>query len=725
MNYNILNDLYNRIRSKVSSYNKLDIYSVYQKYICQNEDRNSFLNEESIKTHIKKRIDDLTLWNSYLELNKNIKNNNEIQAIELEKLNKLNSCIRNGNEIIITDWKPLFIRFYYEYKLNCDQIACDCYKLLDSIIYNFNNIRLIIEETKFDLILELFIDLSVVSSQKNLDLLLVDLNKTIEAIDFFKLKNNDYAINFYGIVLHQETLKKIHSSLESDIIVFGVKCFIERLLEQLKKNCFNSKTGRYDFVSYKAECRHNNTIPIPYKYLLNLSYKNLTSNIELVSNSTYKVSYNYIIEKSKKFFSMLECYRSNMFDDICLGNIEYLPKFVQEHINYETMCCLEQYYPDFILELIYSLLIPYFNNSVLALPNIYRNKFFKNIIKDILNNKDNSEIDINSLLHKYKLSDREIIEFLDYFSIEAVRVNNVFVQPFERTNLFDFPLIKTNVDTYYMVSPIFAGFAFYKIIYETIRKSIKNIRDFDNNFGHEIEKLVYKKLSSKGISYKNGFYEDLKGNRQECDLILQNNKNLIFIEIKKKSLPVELEMSDDSVVWNEFGNNGLLKAQYQIMKQVIILEKNKKVDYYKTNRKKDITPIYTLELNNKKILKLSISLYEYLFFTEGLIAQKMFRILGYGEIHSVDSDDTKLNRLLELREDVDKHLNNIDSSMKEDLFKNINFLSLQQLFYAIFKSNNEDDFINLLIKSSCIITMNCDFYSKLDYLNSLQKINHE
>lgn len=77
--------------------------------------------------------------------------------------------------------------------------------------------------------------------------------------------------------------------------------------------------------------------------------------------------------------------------------------------------------------------------------------------------------------------------------------------------------------------------------------------------------MIKSSLDNKKYPYHCGNYRINKSQTNECDLVIENNKQILFLEIKNRHLPETFEQGDDVSTLHCLAE-GMIKAQIQCLK---------------------------------------------------------------------------------------------------------------------------------------------------------------
>ena len=218
---------------------------------------------------------------------------------------------------------------------------------------------------------------------------------------------------------------------------------------------------------------------------------------------------------------------------------------------------------------------------------------------------------------------------------------------------------------------------------------------------------------------------NIKSQELECDVLLQSDDYIIFMELKKKELTKISKKGNIFSLLNDLSFS-LLDSSYQANKHMRYISEFKEIKFYKVNN--DNKPEIVIDLNDRKILKISISSLDYLSLHSKDVFQKFIRLLYNKEIvvsneYSIE-ECASIQNFNESNHKFSKELYNEHSKyqLEEVLgFYNSYFLNVFHIIFMINRSDNSEQFIDLLLNSRTFITPYRDFYHELMYRNSISE----
>ena len=387
---------------------------------------------------------------------------------------------------------------------------------------------------------------------------------------------------------------------------------------------------------------------------------------------------------------------------------------------------IEQYVPDDIFDFV-EYIASKFEDEV-SLQELVQN--FYNVIK-LIRSKYNLNM---SRFSRNELDESINEEFLQRFVFNGINKKFNNIDEFDVINFNEHILVNID-DVYHIVHPQFSVISLYRILYKLIEDNMSDASNLSSLIGDYIEDYLELKMQEKqfsaiyGRSYR--VYKpqqkklNINSQELECDILLHSDNYIIFMELKKKELTKISKKGNIFSLLNDLSFS-LLDSSYQANKHMRYISEFKEIKFYKV--KDDNKPEVTIDLNDREILKVSISSLDYLSLHSKDVFQKFIRLLYNKEI--VVSNENSIEECASIRSfnesnhKLSKELYNEHSKyqLEEVLgFYNSYFLNVFHIIFMINRSDNSEHFIDFLLKSRAFITPYRDFYHESMYRNSISE----
>ena len=703
------------------------IVKLKETFIRTVEDKILYLDfsKEEKENYLKEKYNLSNVYNFDKELSNKIKalailesnpdNYNEYSSEEKQKHNEqvysMYQRIKSEEVYTGSDIRALSCQLYYEYHL-IDENLEKYYKIIYNLwCYTGNGNYYTCDINTLQKFFELGIDLYLLTGVK-CSILTKERDKIISAVNYFNLNyGEDYDIKNGEIITTDVAENKIHKQIENIISDVGGKTVLKLLFENELQNRYISELDRYIICKNKQFGKGDLETPIPYNYLIQICLKHLDKPFAPLLTTKIETAYRKLIDDSQYFIDLLGVYSTNPLSETQFDAL-YLIDFIADNTVFENLCIPSQYSKQFIECILKNIYEPEYQ-KLGNCPQLYKSKSFLKLISAILSESPCSIITYKKLSSKVHLSKTIIKDFLEHFSIESKDSNSEYKNIYSPTTSQHFPLVKLNSDSYFYLSSQFSGYAFCNKIQDVLHS-----REFSRGLGNRLDSFVKKLLDEKQYSYKHGTYAPKITKKEgECDLILEDDKRIVFIEIKNCGLPYEFEVADLVTILKCLGE-GMLKAQQQILHHKLhLIENNQEMLLYVN--KNDPVPKYILDnTNNKRIYSISLCGSEYAFFTSGIIARCLTENIANLTFHAYDKSRDKeldnLNKLsIRFRALIEEYSKHKDGLTIDDLFFCSTFKTLQQFFIALNLSKNINELIDFLTFDTYMIFPYFDFYVNL------------
>ncbi len=508
-------------------------------------------------------------------------------------------------------------------------------------------------------------------------------------------------------------LDEIYRKLEQKISEFGG---INLIFECLSHLNYDSRFERYIFI--KNLTPGEKELQIPWGYLLNLSLKHLQFK-HISKRLKYEKLFKEIIELSTKIINgVYNVQDYNIFNYFFL-NLKNLPQHVSNLVLYDSLFTIPQ--SNILLELelcqyLFSFDDEFFKNNL-----GFTIDEFITVGNDFYNiwNKENNPILMPlSKKIKYSLSYDTYIKILDFLS-HTDNLNNNYIEPhdYQEINFFEKPLIKYDSGSFLLPAISWSAPNFYESLATFLREPYKLCFDksLDELLGEKLEEFIAILLNKFGISFiKSGKYKFNKNNA-ECDFIIECEKSIIIIEVKKKVLTRKSKSGLNYSIFIDLSKS-LLYSQVQAGKVELLLKKDGKIILNENNIAHEIL------FKNRVIKRISLTQFEY----GSLYNQRFIKNFLNAQLNGefiLENGDNRLNKDFEKFIKYGKQFQmqyiELDKLQKEDFNYFIHrcyFMSLSQLFEIIRRSSDNDTFDENLPKN-IIETGTFDWYYEYGVLN--------
>lgn len=536
---------------------------------------------------------------------------------------------------------------------------------------------------------------SVVKSMKNL------LN--IQGLEF-EIKHGD-------VYLDESSEYIVHSEIEKHIKAVGGIEFLRLLFNKEITPKYNKAIDRFMLHRNMEQLLTRiNRLRIPYNYLMQMAVKHLCEvKCPLLTEKGRNANYDNAIRISSDYLNVLNLQSYSILSDI-FWNYENIPKKLSQNTLFEKMHTPIQYRCDFVVRFMKDVYGPLFSNSKIR---EYSFKEYFNFCNVILNeSRVCVTYTFDELKKTTKIKHTVLMKILNDVSIPYDEVNSGYNHFLSKTNYKSYPLIKLKNNTYFLFSAHFNSFAFCEVLYKKLNPYFRG--QFNKLKGEYFETMIKNLFIDKGFSFHSGKYQEGNSNILECDMILEDDKQIVFLEIKNQPLFDSFETGDDVETLYCIGE-GMVKAQKQCYRHIRQLKRTDKLVI------EDNEIQYELVGNSRKIICISVCSQEYFFLTNKTFSEAFLNSLLSVTYHATDPNKkTRLNNLNTLCNQLKQLVADIGD---DQVFFNTLFRSAQQIFTTLSVSKTLDDFIYYLTQPIYLSDNSADAYNQLLTGMKMKRIN--
>jgi len=529
------------------------------------------------------------------------------------------------------------------------------------------------------------------------------------------------------ICIEESEQEKIARFIEDDIQSIGGREIARRLFS-LIQNWYDPEQERYHLVRRLKPYNNKNTKPeIPIGYLLNLCVKHLEKSPILSPNP--QENWERMVELATSFTSVLDVQPYNSFQ-LDFKTLDNLSEFLQEIAVYDSIFCLNQLRPSDVPRILRGLF------SLINVDDINKIQEQLGWIPEqaILVAEAILNIDVDKLSPiiftkeqlKYHLPDLDTTVFdkiLDIYCHSHNQANSKYKIPTDfRDKKYTFflkPLLKLDSGEYVLMDRSWCSPAFYEALVDTLKK-IKIPPHIHDKMGDYLEIFVKKQLETLKIKYSYGHYPvdspQYKPSRPqgECDIIIESDDTIIFIEIKKKPLTNNAKGGCDAAIFADLAGS-LLDTQFQLGWHEIIIRSQ---GYLELTPNKEPNNKYRLELKGRSIERVTLTLLDFGGFQDrNLLYQFLQLMLSTSSIDAPDSanakeviDKSEINKTLPKFLKQHEDLKSLNPRQEQFPFYDCWFLSLPQFLILIDDLSEKKSIKKLLDKTKYISTNSLNFY---------------
>lgn len=522
----------------------------------------------------------------------------------------------------------------------------------------------------------------------------------------------------------KEGMEKLAADLETVVSELGGIMVIKSLIKTLERDhCYFEKLNRFLIISQISFDPRTTQPMIPYGYLLNLAIKYPYENPAFIQSGKRQEAIDklkYLAFVSTLFSTVLDIRPYGIWERFFQSG-ETLPKFVSEIAMFDAAIS----FPSTDINEVPSQLEGFFSWIDSAL---FESQFnfcvadFINVAKAIIaiSKDQNGPVVIyqSSVQKLNKTIQEEKIHtvLLSMSHIKKVNENFKFLTDYTECDFGFKPLIKVTDTKYLLADRSWCAGAFYEVMADLARRFDK--KKGEGNIGIAIEKFTNAILKEKGIRLYSGNYAGINKGQGECDVLIESQKAIMLMEIKKKVLTRKSKSGVDTGIIVDLAGS-LLDAQLQAGRTELILRRQGYIELEDGSGN-----IYRIELKGRNVERIAMTHLDFGSFQDRNIINNILSIMVNTRVELIDKTNTELFKKFEtIKVKSDEWAMQAEELKKNDPdfdhypFFNCWFLSLSQLTLILQQATDNDSFYERLRKVKHVTLSSSNFYYEF-YMHS-------
>jgi len=278
------------------------------------------------------------------------------------------------------------------------------------------------------------------------------------------------------------------------------------------------------------------------------------------------------------------------------------------------------------------------------------------------------------------------------------------------------PLVKQADGNYVVISPPICGPAFVSAL---LRFGGTGEKNYFEHLGNQAEKAVRVWLSDAGVVWNSGKYRTLHNGsvvEGECDIVVETDDTIFFVESKNKSLRHSSRAGRDDYILADLAL-GAVHASSQAMRHELLLKENSVLNL------DDDGKIYSLEWRDRHIERVAISLPEFGVLQDRLILHSVLDGFLRADFKAISDelkrDFSQVQRISADFRNVCVELVDAGADGSRLFFENW-YLSFAQLLILLDKVSSNSTFKQQLWKTRNISMGTHDWYHEYRWRTGLE-----
>ncbi|MEJ0057611.1 MAG: hypothetical protein WDN75_19380 [Bacteroidota bacterium] len=447
------------------------------------------------------------------------------------------------------------------------------------------------------------------------------------------LVENGATVEIVDSDLHFSGMENVVSKIEMGIKeIGGITCAKIIFDELVVRGMYNKEYERY-FITRTAGIFPAAVPLFPVGFVLNLCAKYPAENPKAITDENYKA----IVELSTALTATYGV-QPYSFWEVEFHGGDRLIELLQSTALFDSIYTLYQAKPDYVMELCQELFSWTDLNKFKERAGFSLQEYI--VVVTILfrvtrNTRGPCRINLAGFDNMIKgIPKKRLSQLLNKVSHTSANSGYTIPSHYKEIDFVKKPLIKTAEDEYVLMDRSWCALGVYEFIFYFCLELAESIYEFAIRMGEAYETFLYKRLTSKGISFSEGKYVDEEG---ECDLIIECKSVIILIEVKRKVLTSEARSGDDINLILDLAAS-VFDMQFQLGRTELILRRDGYINL--TNRYGESVRV---ELNGREIERVALSYLDFGAFHDRTIIEQILR--GFStHMFSTTSEDPAIKK---------------------------------------------------------------------------------
>ena len=286
------------------------------------------------------------------------------------------------------------------------------------------------------------------------------------------------------------------------------------------------------------------------------------------------------------------------------------------------------------------------------------------------------------------------------------------------------PLLADGQGGYLLINPAVCAPGVIEALLIPLYKYNQGKGRYEHELGIIVESFIRHEIENRGIVANSGDYK-VDGVYGECDVVIETEQRVIFMEVKKKSLTALARGGSDFNILIDLANSSLAALMQSSQHENILRDTGSL-----TLVNNDIE--YTVILNSRSVERFAVTFFDYGRLQHRIVLRQFMDACYRLDFSSVDREHkTKIEKLTSdlsvFRERVQTLLE-LDPMLKRAPFDHCWFISIPQLLIMLDDVNSNDEFDPLMDVLRHVTNGTMDYYTEYsmaakyrDMINTVQK----
>lgn len=508
----------------------------------------------------------------------------------------------------------------------------------------------------------------------------IQLDRMIESAKFLENYGITPEIDYSGFSCNEATSQKLFNLVEGKIKSVSGNYVLGKMFSEF----FAEYIPMFDLYNISRNVKDKRNEPV--NILFNLSVKHLRANIISNDVGIIESKVNEIFQITRAWLDVFDI-QSESGMEYSMMRVENFPLYFNNEIIYDKMCTPKQYSKKYILLLLDFLIKPFFDKA----EKRYNFKEYCCLAEYLMMlDQSYAFLNLNDIHKKTKIAYYKINLILEDMSRPIKEVNSKFKSLEGETDFYTRPIIRFPFEKYLYIDYHFTGFGFYLVAYDMIKVKFDLL---DRELGPLVEDMLRAEMYKNGYCLYNGKYTT-PDDGSDCDLVIKSSNRICFVEVKKTHIEDEFNKLDDVGALQQL-SKGMVKAQKQAFRHKKNLLKNRTLTLIDKQKEVELSCS-----GNEHIYLFSICLPEYSFLTSKSFSSKLLEVILLGGFSTIEpSRQCEVEELNKLGKTILQYASETNIKSPVDVHSvsfYSTFASAQQLLTALWCSNNQEEFVEMI-----------------------------
>lgn len=506
-------------------------------------------------------------------------------------------------------------------------------------------------------------------------------------------------------------LRQISDNIEA---MGGVKC-IEFMLSRIE---YDSRFHRFLMPSIGGSLGVERKKPaVPIGYIFNIAFNKIHS----PGRKDVRTCIGETVRMATDICTALYSVQSyNLWEDVYIEQRKFEKAF-DKWISQDTLYNVPQASPIFVLDWMEFLLTELEKNGE-QMSSEYTLGDYRKVMEYLMSMSETKtfcRLSQSAIVNECCVKRDAVLAVLDDIACNALNPGYQHPLDYEKVNAPDYPAFRLPNGDVLLYPASLGAMGWYEVLMSRLRICAGESKRIEHEAGICLEQFLRKVLREHGISSVAGKYH-AEGIEGECDAIIQSERKICLLELKKKNLT---RRSREGYVYQmllDFAG-AVFNPQVQAFRTEAVLVRDGALRLAERGMK------HIVEYKNRRILRMSVSLNDFGPIHEQYILDNVIKTfcsfifsVNRAEIEAMEPNPDKVLSVVKGYEELAKKQRQLEQYLgiliekipdyTRGLFFSSSFFNMEQLYYMASECHGEEDFLSKLDESRMLIIGDGNFW---------------